>query len=151
MVIFFEQLEVNYVLFIPSIAKEARDSATIPRDSDINAITKDKDNRMKKYRGDDAGIKNYVIGEWLKFHMTDDKPITDQVDAYKKLVSDILVEGMQMCEILQINVLIEKLSKSWYDYRNLLKHKKRNISSKELISYTKIEEANHFKDKALFT
>ncbi|KAH1063629.1 hypothetical protein J1N35_028616 [Gossypium stocksii] len=75
----------------------------------------------------------------------------DQVHAYEKLVFDILVQGTQMCEILQENVLIEKLSKSWSDYRNFLKYKKRDISSEELISYTKIEEANHLKDKDLFT
>ncbi|KAH1039124.1 hypothetical protein J1N35_040867 [Gossypium stocksii] len=37
------------------------------------------------------------------------------------------------------------------DYRNILKHKKRVIPLTELISYMKIGEANHLKDKALIT
>ncbi|KAK5772756.1 hypothetical protein PVK06_049050 [Gossypium arboreum] len=83
--------------------------------------------------------------------MTDDKPIMDQLHIYKKLVFDILVEGMKMCEILQTNVLIEELVKSWFHYRNLLKHKKLDIPLEELISHIKIEEVNRLKDKTLLT
>ncbi|KAK8609373.1 hypothetical protein V6N13_061822 [Hibiscus sabdariffa] len=71
----------------------------------------------------------------------------DQVHDYEKLVSDILAEGMKMCEVLQANVLVEKLPKSWSDYRNSLKHKKRDIPLEELVAHMKIEEANHLKDK----
>ncbi|KAE8688047.1 putative Late embryoproteinsis abundant protein group 8 protein [Hibiscus syriacus] len=74
----------------------------------------------KKYGVDDAGIKKYVVGEWMRFHMADDKSIMDQVHDYKKLVSDIIIEGMQMCEVLQDN---------------------------ELVGHMKIEEANRLKDK----
>ncbi|KAK5819913.1 hypothetical protein PVK06_024947 [Gossypium arboreum] len=81
--------------------------------------------------------------------MTNDKLIIDQVHAYKKLVSNILAKGMKMSEILQANVLIEKLLKYWYDYCNLLKHKKNDISLDDLISHLKIEEANRLKDKAV--
>ncbi|KAA3455615.1 ty1-copia retrotransposon protein [Gossypium australe] len=70
--------------------------------------------------------------------MTDDKPIMDQVHVYEKLVSNILAEGIKMCEILQANILIETLSKSRSVYHNLLK----NI---------KIEEVNCLKDKDLVT
>ncbi|KAE8686443.1 hypothetical protein F3Y22_tig00111061pilonHSYRG00022 [Hibiscus syriacus] len=62
-------------------------------------------------------------------------------------IADIIVEGMQMREVLQANVLIEKLPKSWSDYRNSLKHKKRKISLKELVGHMKIEEANRIKNK----
>ncbi|KAH1098030.1 hypothetical protein J1N35_014951 [Gossypium stocksii] len=69
-IICFEQLEVDYILFNPPVAKEPEDSATIPKDSDVDATAKakfDKDNRMdtleKKYETDDAGIKMYFVGE----------------------------------------------------------------------------------------
>ncbi|CAN1150117.1 hypothetical protein LINPERHAP2_LOCUS17394, partial [Linum perenne] len=79
---------------------------------------------QKKYGGDDAGKKKYVVGAWLKFQMTDDKPIMDQVHQFENLTADVLAEEMHMCEILQANVLIEKLPESWSNYRNHLKHKK---------------------------
>lgn len=83
--------------------------------------------------------------------MTDYKPIMDQVHSHKMLVSNILVEGMKTCEILQANVLIEKLLKSWSNYRNLLKHKKRDMSLEEPICHMKIEEANRLNDKDSIT
>lgn len=101
----------------------------------------------KKYGADDAGKRKYVTGEWLDFEVTDDKPIMDQVHKYENLVADILAEGMKMCEILQANVLICKLPESWTDYRNKLKHKKRDLTLEELVSHLKIEETNRLKDK----
>ncbi|KAL4346366.1 hypothetical protein GQ457_17G015020 [Hibiscus cannabinus] len=69
--------------------------------------------------------------------MTDEKLIMDQVHDYEKPVSDILAEGMKMCEVLQANVLVEKLPKSWLDYHNSLRHKKRDISLEATPSGTK--------------
>ncbi|PPD82028.1 hypothetical protein GOBAR_DD21031 [Gossypium barbadense] len=48
MVIFFEQLEVDYVFFNPPITEKAEDSTTIFRDSDIDATTKDKFDKENK-------------------------------------------------------------------------------------------------------
>ncbi|CAJ2651892.1 unnamed protein product [Trifolium pratense] len=79
--------------------------------------------------------------------MSDDKPIMEQIHEYENLVGDILNEGMKMCEILQANVLLEKFPPSWSDYRNQLKHKKRDLSLQELINHMKTEEANQLKDK----
>ena len=101
----------------------------------------------KKYGTDDAGKKKYATGKWLQFKIVDDKPIMDQVHEYENLVADILAEGMKMCEVLQANVLIEKLPDSWSNYRNHLKHKKKDMSLEELVSHMKIEEANRLKDK----
>ncbi|PPS06902.1 hypothetical protein GOBAR_AA13748 [Gossypium barbadense] len=41
-IIFFEQLKVDYFLFNPPVAKEPGDSATILKDSDVNATSKAK-------------------------------------------------------------------------------------------------------------
>ncbi|PWA60798.1 hypothetical protein CTI12_AA380090 [Artemisia annua] len=56
---------------------------------------------------------------------------------------------MKMCEILQANVLLEKFPPLWNDYRNQLKHKKRDLSLQELISHMRTEEANRLKDKQI--
>ncbi|KAM3340506.1 hypothetical protein P3S68_030377 [Capsicum galapagoense] len=71
----------------------------------------------------------------------------EQVHEYEHLTVDVLNEGMKMCEILQANVLLKKFPPSWSDYRNQLKHKKKNLTLQEVISYMRTEEANRLKDK----
>ncbi|XP_060190419.1 uncharacterized protein LOC132619578 [Lycium barbarum] len=85
------------------------------------------DSLEKKYGVDDAGKKKYVVGQWIKFQMVDNKPIMEQVHEYDNLTVVVLTVGMKMCEILQDNVLLEKFPLSWSDYRNQLKHKKKNL------------------------
>ena len=66
----------------------------------------------------------------------------EQVHVYENLCTEVLNEGMKMCEILQENVLIEKFSPSWSDYRNHLKYKKKDLTLQELISHMRTEEPN---------
>ncbi|KAL0434395.1 UNVERIFIED_CONTAM: hypothetical protein Slati_2773800 [Sesamum latifolium] len=93
--------------------------------------------------------KKYVVSKWLQFHMTDDKPIMDQVHEYENLAADVLSEGMKTCDTLQANVLLEKFPPSWSEYRNHLKHKKKDLNLQELISDMRTEEVNRLKDKEL--
>ena len=51
----------------------------------------------------------------------------EQVHTYENLCAEVLVEDMKMCEILQANMLIEKFSPFWSDYKNHLKHKKKDL------------------------
>ncbi|XP_074266195.1 uncharacterized protein LOC141588662 [Silene latifolia] len=176
LLIFFEQLEVDYVLF--------SDCPEVPEDSDqtskleIDKINYEKHNELvrgqmlshmsnpifdlftnnkyaksiwetleKKYGADDAGKKKYVVGKWINFQMVEVRPIMDQVHEYENLVADILSEGMKMCEVLQANVLIQRLLKSWDGYRNHLKHKKKDLTLEDLIGYLKIEKANKLQEK----
>lgn len=100
----------------------------------------------EKYGGDDAGKKRYVTGNWLKFKLVDNKLIMDQVPVDENLVAKVLTEGMKMCEILQANVVIEKLPESWNNYHNHMKHMKKDMTLDELIGHMKIEEANRLKE-----
>ncbi|KAL0288885.1 UNVERIFIED_CONTAM: Retrovirus-related Pol polyprotein from transposon TNT 1-94 [Sesamum calycinum] len=45
------------------------------------------------------------------------------------------------------NVLLEKFPPSWSEYRNHLKHKKKDLNLQKLISHMRTEEANRLKDK----
>ena len=56
----------------------------------------------------DARKKKYVISEWLRFQITDDKPIIEQVHIYENMYAEVLKENIKTCEILQANVLIHK-------------------------------------------
>ncbi|GAA0149687.1 hypothetical protein LIER_08805 [Lithospermum erythrorhizon] len=55
---------------------------------------------------------------------------------------------MKLDEIFLANVLLEKFFQSWSEYKNHLKHKKRDMPLQELISHMRTEEANRLKDKA---
>jgi len=93
----------------------------------------------EKYGSDDVGKKKYVIGKWLQFQIVDDIPIMEQVHTSQNLCAEVLAEGMKMWEILYANVLIEKFSPSWSDYRNHLKYKKKDLMLQELISHMRTE------------
>lgn len=41
---------------------------------------------------------------------------------------------------------LEKLPPSWKDYRNYLKHKKRDLSMEDLVVHIRIEESNRMRD-----
>ncbi|KAL0367431.1 UNVERIFIED_CONTAM: hypothetical protein Sradi_3633200 [Sesamum radiatum] len=189
LLIFFEQLDVDYVLFTypPEIPHQTSDASIAIMTASQNGTDRpnvdlkvkyEKDNKTVKghllnhmnntlfdlfinqksakeiwntletrYRGDDAGRKKYVVGKWLQFRMTNDKQIIDQVHEYENLVANVLSEGMKMCDTLQANVLLEKFSPSWSEYRNHLKHKKKDLNLQQLISHMRTEEANRLKDK----
>ncbi|XP_021751875.1 uncharacterized protein LOC110717468 [Chenopodium quinoa] len=171
LLIFFEQLEVDYVLNEDVIetlknAEEAAKTATaaIPAATMEALKKKEKDNKLvrghilnhmnntlfdlfvnfrsskviwdsleKKYGANDAGKKKYVVGKWINFKMDDEKPIMTQALDYENMVTEILGEGMKMCETLQANVLLEKFPPPWNDYRNSLKHKKKDMTLQEQI------------------
>ncbi|XP_074302090.1 uncharacterized protein LOC141633533 [Silene latifolia] len=99
-----------------------------------------------KYGADDAGKKKYVVGKWLGFQMAAGKPIMVQVHVYENLCADIMNEGMKLDDIVVANVLLEKFPPSWSDYRNQLKHKKKDMSLEELIGHMRTEQANRLKD-----
>ncbi|KAL0319909.1 UNVERIFIED_CONTAM: hypothetical protein Sradi_5252400 [Sesamum radiatum] len=127
LLIFFEQLDVDYVLFTnpPENPQLTSDTTTAivsatqtetNRTNDDQKVKYERDNKTvrghllnhmsntlfdlfvnqksakeiwetleTRYGGDDAGRKKYVVGKWLQFHMTDDKPIMDQVHEYENL------------------------------------------------------------------
>ncbi|KAK9714197.1 hypothetical protein RND81_06G078900 [Saponaria officinalis] len=67
---------------------------------------------------------------------------------YENLVSEILGEGIVMCECMQINALIEKLpSQSWDEYKKNLWYKKKDMKFQELIGHIKIEDATRSQDR----
>ncbi|XP_059288559.1 uncharacterized protein LOC132041899 [Lycium ferocissimum] len=172
LLIFFEQLEVDYVLFdeppvdVPNIVTDVSNptggsSAAAVRGHLLNHMTNPLfdlfvtnksakeiwDSLEKIYDTDNAGKKKDVVGKWIKFQMVDNKPIMEQVHEYENLTATVLTEGMKMCEVFQANVLLEKFPPSWSDYRNQLKHKKKDLTLQVLISHMRTEEANRLKDK----
>ncbi|XP_075108911.1 uncharacterized protein LOC142180744 [Nicotiana tabacum] len=74
--------------------------------------------------------------------MRDDKEMNVQINEFQKLLEDLKAEGMSLPEKFVVGVLIEKLSDSWSDYKNNLKHKQKNFTIEEIMTHILIEDSN---------
>nr|GFA19739.1 hypothetical protein [Tanacetum cinerariifolium] len=70
-----------------------------------------------------------------------------QVQDLQILIHEIHAEGMTMSETFQVTAIIEKLPLSWVDFKNYLKHKRKEMSVKDLIIRLCIEEDNKMAQK----
>ncbi|XP_075096240.1 uncharacterized protein LOC142174358 [Nicotiana tabacum] len=157
LLIFFEQLEVDYVLFNDPPADIVADNS-----NSANIVVAD-DTAKKKFEKDNNTVSGHLLNLMtnplfdLFINYKSAKIIWDNLDKkygaddavheYENLIVDVLNEGMEICEVLQANVLLEKFPPSWSDYRNQLKHKKKNLTLQELISHMRTEEVNSLKDE----
>ncbi|XP_073122037.1 uncharacterized protein [Henckelia pumila] len=104
----------------------------------------------KKYKTEDAGIKKFVVGKFLDFKMmirievsqVDSKTVMSQMQEIQIILHDLLAEGMEINEPFQVASIIEKLPPLWKDFKNYLKHKRKELKLEDLIVRLRIEEDN---------
>ncbi|KAK3003759.1 hypothetical protein RJ639_018388 [Escallonia herrerae] len=101
----------------------------------------------RKYKTEDASSKKFVVGKFLDFKMVDSKTVISQVQEFQLILHDIHAEGMVPGESFQVAALIEKLSPTWKDFKNYLKHKRKEIKLEDLIVRLRIEEDNRQSEK----
>ena len=58
------------------------------------------------------------------------------------ILHDIHAEGMILSESFQVAAVIEKLPPGWKDFKNYLKHKRKEMSLEDMIVRLRIEEDN---------
>ncbi|XP_075109723.1 uncharacterized protein LOC142181160 [Nicotiana tabacum] len=80
----------------------------------------------KKYKTEDAGLKKFVAAKFLDFKM---------------------VDSMVINEAFQVAAFIEKLPPMWKDFKNYLKHKRKEMTLEDLIVRLRIEEDNKTAEK----
>ncbi|XP_019265607.1 PREDICTED: uncharacterized protein LOC109243157 [Nicotiana attenuata] len=97
---------------------------------------------IRKYTAEDATKQKFVIGNYYKWEMTEDKDIIAQINEYHKLIEDLKSEDISLPEQFVAGMLIEKLPKSWSDYKQQLKHKHKQLSMKDLVKHIIIENTN---------
>ena len=68
-----------------------------------------------KYIAEDAGRQKFVISNFYKWEMTDDKDIKTQINEYHKLLENLKAENITLQDELVAGLLIEKLPDSWKD------------------------------------
>ncbi|XP_019242644.1 PREDICTED: uncharacterized protein LOC109222783, partial [Nicotiana attenuata] len=101
----------------------------------------------KKYKTEYAGLKKFVAAKFLDFKMIDGKSVIMQVQELQVIVYDLLAEGMVINEAFQVAAFIEKLSPLWKDFKNYLKHKRKEMTLQDLIVRLRIEEDNKAAEK----
>ncbi|GJT61468.1 hypothetical protein Tco_1005001 [Tanacetum coccineum] len=67
------------------------------------------------------------LARWL-----DSKNVISQVQDLQVLLHDIHAEGMTLSETFQVAAIIEKLPPSWVEFKNYLKHKRKEMSVEDL-------------------
>ena len=101
----------------------------------------------KKYKTEDAGLKKFVVGKFLDYKMLDSKTVISQVQDLQVILHDIHAEGMSLNESFQVALIIEKLPPLWKEFKNYLKHKRKEMRLEDLIVRLRIEEDNHASEK----
>ncbi|RVW42300.1 Retrovirus-related Pol polyprotein from transposon TNT 1-94 [Vitis vinifera] len=91
------------------------------------------DSLDKKYKTEDAGMKKFIVGKFLDFKMIDSKTVISQVQELQVILHEIHYEGMSLSDSFQVAAVIEKLPPLWKDFKNYLKHKRKEMNLEELI------------------
>ncbi|KAL0402820.1 UNVERIFIED_CONTAM: Retrovirus-related Pol polyprotein from transposon TNT 1-94 [Sesamum radiatum] len=100
----------------------------------------------KKYKTEDAGLKKFIVGKFLEFKMVDSKTVMNQVQEFQMILHDLHAEGMTLSESFQVAAMIEKLPPLWKDFKNYLKHKRKEMGLEDLIVRLRIEEDNRLSE-----
>lgn len=125
----------------------------------------------QKYKTEDAGTKKFFVAKFLDFKIIDSKTVIFQVQELQVIIHDLMtkcmdimnsllehikvvldnhitfVVGLIVNEAFQVAAIIEKLSLSWKEFKNYLKHKRMKMSVKDLIVRLRIEEDNKATEK----
>ncbi|XXG40597.1 hypothetical protein AAC387_Pa01g1276 [Persea americana] len=105
------------------------------------------DSLNKKYKTEDAGMKKFIVGRFLDYKMIDSKAVINQVQELQVILHEIHVEGMSLSESFQVTAIIEKLPPLWKDFKNYLKHKRKEMKLEDLIVRLRIKEDNRASEK----
>ncbi|XP_075523986.1 uncharacterized protein LOC142556411 [Primulina tabacum] len=104
----------------------------------------------RKYKTEDAGAKKFLVGHFLDFKMVDSKSVINQVQELQMILHEIHGEGMTLSESFQVTAIVEKLPPAWKDFKNYLKHKRKEMNIEELIFRLRIEEDIKSSERRLF-
>ena len=84
----------------------------------------------------------FVLDQFLDYKMVDSKTVVSQVQELQIILHEIHAEGMMLSETFQVATIIKKLPPTWKDFKNYLKHKRKEMSIEDLVIRLRIEEDN---------
>ena len=83
--------------------------------------------------------------------MNKEKDVKVQINEYHKLLEDLEIENISLCDEFISKLLIEKLPESWTDYKQQLNYRHKQMSLSDLITHIIIENTNRKKNVAART
>ena len=83
--------------------------------------------------------------------MVDSKTVISQVQEFQLILHEIQAEKMELSESFQVACVIEKLPPAWKDFKNYLKHKRKEMTMEDLIVRLRIEEDDRKFEKRRLT
>ena len=101
----------------------------------------------KKYDSEDVGSKKYVVSQYVRYQLTDDKSVEAQSHEIQKIAHEITSEGMPLDSQFQVAVIIDKLPLLWKDLKNIPRHKTKEFLLKSPITSLRIEEETSKQDQ----
>ena len=111
-------------------------------------------------------MNKFIVAKFLDYKMIDSKTVVTQVQEPQVIIHDLLAEGINLFnayvrnikfslnthiifnvrlivnDASQVAAIIEKLPPLWKDFKNYLKHKRKEMTIEDLIVRLRIEEDN---------
>ncbi|KAK5838770.1 hypothetical protein PVK06_007508 [Gossypium arboreum] len=88
-----------------------------------------------KYKTKAVGAKKFLVAKFLNFVMVDSKLVVYQVQELQLIIHGILTKRMVISESFQVAAIIEKLPPAWNDFKNYLKHKRKEIAKENMVEF----------------
>lgn len=70
-----------------------------------------------KYTAEDAGKQKFIVGNYYKWEMTENKDVKEQINEYYELLEELCAENINLPDEFVVGILIEKLPESWSDHK----------------------------------
>ncbi|KAH1091257.1 hypothetical protein J1N35_018514 [Gossypium stocksii] len=115
-----------FYLTMLNLAKFLKDDPPTVKEGEVDEVT--AFTAVKAWKHSDFLCRNYILNG-----------LSDELQL---IIHEILAEGMIISESFQVVAIIEKLPPAWNDFKNYLKHKRKEMSVEDIIVKLRIEEDN---------
>ena len=92
-------------------------------------------------------MKKFIVVKFLVYKMIDSKTVVNKVQKLQVIIHDLLAEGLIVNDAFQVAAIIEKLPPLWKDFKNYLKHKRKEMTVEDLIVGLRIEKDSKAAEK----
>ncbi|XP_024969736.1 uncharacterized protein LOC112509098 [Cynara cardunculus var. scolymus] len=91
-----------------------------------------------KYKSQEDDTNKYLVSQYLRFQMIDEKAILEQVHELQVLMNKLKMFSIVIPEIFQVGAVIDKLPPSWKDYSKKMMRKTEDYSLDDLLKHLRI-------------
>ncbi|KAK2978410.1 hypothetical protein RJ640_018151 [Escallonia rubra] len=95
---------------------------------------------QQKYDTEEAGKKKYACSRFFNYNMSKNVSVVAQTHDLQMIVHEIISEGIQVDEQMQMAAIIDKLPNSWKEFQKGLRHKQSELSIVNLMARLQIKE-----------